>query len=309
VRRQRLLAVGLGPPLLAALAPRGSRGGRTPIDPELVAPVATVVTAGHVADLGAQALLECVVLRRLRGEVTLDPRQASVRLVEALRRQEVGNLAAVRQLLRLAQVTPQLIQAIACVRCVDRERFARDHELATVHDVASLVAHEVALARNHGRPDERLDLLRADRAVHHGHRRCRVGAVELLHVRHRQGPAEELRALPDVLRPERELTARAVEAFRVEVLVVLDPQPGFRCVGRHLGLRALGRDRRDFVVGARALGDRLVDGGVRDASVRHRCDLFVAHLRNASLLRHEALSIALVGHAGSSGGHPHNVPR
>ncbi len=309
MQARQLLADVLGPaPLLAALAPRGPRFERAAVDP--------VVTMGdwRVAHLCSQALFERLVLRRLRGEVSLDSGQPRVGLVEGLRRQEVGDLSAVRELLRLAQVVTELVQAVARMRHVDRERFSRDHELAPVNDVVGLVAHEVALARDHGCPDERVDLLRADRAVRRRRRRRRIRAVKLVHVGTREGPTQELRALLDCFRQHREPPALSIQRFGLEAEPVgLDPGTPFGRVGRDSGLRALSRDRRDLVVRAATLGDRLVGIGVRDAGVRHRRDLFVGDLCDpdavSTLSRHCTLSITLVGCAGSSGGNPHHHPR
>jgi len=196
------------------------------------------VAVGGIADFEAESLLELLVLRGYRGKVTLDSGQASIRLVERLRREQVRNLSAVGQILLPAQVVPELVEAVACVGCVDCERSARDHELAAVDDILVLIAEEVSLIVDHSRSHERRDSLSAGGAVHLCGRRL-VDRVELLEVGHRERSCQELCPAGEVFVPKREPVALAVDGRGLQAVgIPIEPVGPFG--GDGLELRRCG---------------------------------------------------------------------
>ncbi len=299
--RWRRLLVVVAPPFLPTFASRRPWGECTPpIDP-VVGPSATL--AGDVADgraesLGHRLFLGLLLSRDL-GEVRLQPSESFAGLVERLRGQEVGDDPTVRQRLLLAQVVPQLEEARSRVRRVALEGSTRGHELTAVDDGARLlVADEITLGGDHRRPHELRDVFTAGRAGDRS--RCtRVGSVDLQHVGHREGPTYELRPpsevaqLVAVVRTDGELSALAVEAFRLQpVGVLLQPETCLRREGRDSGLGALGRDRGDLVVAAAALRDRDVGRCLgADAEFCHARDLLFGDLLGSGFLAHVMYSL------------------
>jgi len=307
------LLVGLGPPLLAALAPRGLRGElRTPIEP--------VVTDG-VADLEAEPRLHGRFLVRalvaLGQDAGFHARGTGVGLVERLAGQKRGLRPLVAPRVRVLLVHDLAIpvalqtqpeQALAGMGAVNREVQSvgsHGHELAAVHDVAALlVPHEVASFPVDQRgPDEARHELRADGAVHPVHRRRFVGAVDCFQFRRTHRGAAELRVPLKFLVAERVAVFLPVESGPLQAVRV-PVQPVRPFGGDRLDLRRCGfrRDRRVLVGRTGQL--RKNRRGLR----RHRRDIPVRDRANL-LSRHGNTPLASSLAESSSGVNPHYIPR